>query len=269
MKLGCQEHLLPGDSLIEKWEFCRAVGFAGIELLGQGNFAFRERLPELRQARAASVVMPSVCVQMDHFIGDFDADRRRDAIENMKVLLSVIAEAGGYGAITPASYGMFSRRLPPFTPPRSEQEDREVLLEALHALGAHAAQEGVVLLLEPLNRYEDHMVNRLEQAIDLCQAVGLPAVRVMGDLYHMNIEERDSPAAIRQARDYLRHVHVSDSNRHEPGAGHVDFLAAFRALKQIDFDGFMTIECRLSDEPTRALTESARYMHTLLAQVAQ
>lgn len=266
MKLGCQEHLLPGGSLIEKWAFCQAAGFDGIELLGQGDFRFRERLPELQQARAAGVVLPSVCVQMDHFIGDFDAERRRDAIQNMKSLLSVIAEVGGYGAVTPASYGMFSRRLPPFVPPRSEEDDRAVLIEGLRALGEHAANEGVLVLLEPLNRYEDHMINTLAQAIDLCSAVDLPSVRVMGDIYHMNIEERELPTAIEQARDYLRHVHVSDSNRHEPGAGHTDFLSVFRALKRINFGGFMCIECRLSGDAETTLTASARYMRSLLAQ---
>ncbi|NTU83429.1 MAG: sugar phosphate isomerase/epimerase, partial [Chloroflexales bacterium] len=194
MRLACQEHLLPGDTLEQRWAFCQAAGFDGIELLGRGGLAFRERLPELRAARAAGVVMPSVCVQMDHFIGDFDRARRQDAIENMRSLLAVIAEAGGYGAITPAAYGMFSRRLPPFEPPRGPEEDRAVLLEGLHALGDHAAREGVLVLLEPLNRYEDHMVNTLEQAAGLCAAVGLPSVRVMADLYHMNIEERDTPA---------------------------------------------------------------------------
>jgi sugar phosphate isomerase/epimerase len=268
MKFGCQEHLLPGASLIEKWDVCQRIGFDGIELLGQGDFRFRERLPELRSARAAGVTLPSVCVQMDHFIGDFDADRRRDAIANMKSLLSVIAEIGGYGAITPAAYGMFSRRLPPFTPPRSAEDDRAVLLEGLHALGEHAAREGVLVLLEPLNRYEDHMVNTLAQAIELCQAVDLPAVRVMADTYHMNIEERAIPAAIVEAHAYLRHVHLSDSNRHEPGAGHLDFRATLRALAEIAFGGFMTIECRLSDEPERALSAAARFIRSLLAEVA-
>jgi hypothetical protein len=72
--------------------------------------------------------MPSVCVIMDHFSGDFDPLKRRDAIENMKSLLSVIAEIGGYGAITPAAFGLFSRALPPFQPPRSAEDDRKVLI---------------------------------------------------------------------------------------------------------------------------------------------
>jgi sugar phosphate isomerase/epimerase len=265
MKLACQEHLLPGATLEEKWDFCARVGFDGIELLGGGAFAFRERLPELRRARAAGVVMPTVCVQMRHFIGDFDRERRRDAIANMQSLLSVIAELGGYGAITPAAYGMFSRRLPPFEPPRTPEDDRAVLLEGLRVLGEHAAREGALLLLEPLNRYEDHMVNTLQQAAELCRAVGLRSLAVMGDLYHMNIEERSTPAAIVEAGPLLRHVHLSDSNRHQPGVGHVDFPAAFRALRQIGFDAFMAIECRLAGAPEQALPEAARYLRGALA----
>ena len=69
---------------------------------------------------------------MDHFIGDFDPDRRASAVEGMKALLEVIVEAGGYGAITPAAYGLFSRALPPFTPPR-RPEDRQVLLSSAPA----------------------------------------------------------------------------------------------------------------------------------------
>ena len=92
----------------------------------------------------------------------------------MKSLLSTIGAIGGRGAVTPASYGLFSARLPPFTPPRSAEDDRKVLLEGLHQLGEHAAREGVLVLLEPLNRYEDHMLNRLEQAVSLCSRAGQP-----------------------------------------------------------------------------------------------
>jgi sugar phosphate isomerase/epimerase len=139
VRLACQEHLIPGSDLPIKYDFIRSAGFDGIELRGAGGLGFRRRLPELRAARKVGVELPTVCVMMDHFIGDFDAERRRDALLNMKSQLSVIAELGGYGAITPAAYGMFSRRLPPFTPPRSPAEDRAVLLEALGELGRHAA----------------------------------------------------------------------------------------------------------------------------------
>lgn len=265
MQLACQEQLIPGRSLIEKWDFLQRIGFAAIELQGHGDFRFRERLPELRAARAAGVVFSSVCVIMDHFIGDFDAAKRRDAIENMKSLLSVIAEVGGRGAITPAAYGMFSRRLPPFEPPRSPEEDRAVLIAGLTELGEHAMREGVEVFFEPLNRYEDHMVNTLAQAVEICRAVDLPSVRVMADLFHMGIEERDPAESIIVAGDYVRHVHLADSNRMEPGAGHTDFRSAFAALWRIGFDGYLALECRLTGDPAETLSQTARFLWSILA----
>jgi sugar phosphate isomerase/epimerase len=263
MKLSCQEHLVPGRDLVAKWASLQSWGYDGIELHGHGDFAFRARFEELRAARRAGAVMPTVCVIMDHFIGDFDAARRADALENMKSLLSVIADIEGEGAITPASYGMFSRRLPPYEPPRTEAEDRSVLLEGLSALGTHAAREGVKLYLEPLNRYEDHMVNSLAQAVELCDEVGLDSLQVMGDFFHMNVEEDDPPASLRAAGERLGHVHLADSNRAHPGTGHVDFGAALATLEDIGFEGYMALECGLRGDPEAVLPEVAGFLRSL------
>ncbi|MGQ4426114.1 sugar phosphate isomerase/epimerase, partial [Streptomyces violaceoruber] len=127
LKTAVQEQLLPGETLQAKWDFAQQAGYDAIELRGKGDFHFASRREELRQARRDGVVMPTVCVDMLHFLGAFDEDLRRDAVAQMKSQLTVIAEIGGVGAQTPASYGMFSRRLPPFEPPRTEEEDREVL----------------------------------------------------------------------------------------------------------------------------------------------
>ena len=268
MRLACQEQHIPGATLIEKWDFCRRHGFDGIELRGADGFRFRERLPELHAARRAGVVLPSVCPATDHFIGDFDHERRRDAVAQMRSLLSVMAAIGGRGAMTPASWGMFSRRLPPFEPPRSPAEDREVLVETLAELGAHAEREGVVLWLEPLNRYEDHMVNRLEQAVELARASGSPAVQIVGDLYHMNIEEADPPAAIRAVGPLLTHVQIGDSNRLQPGAGHLDFAGALTALRDVGYDGWLAMECGIDGDPHTVLPEVAAFMRRHLAAVS-
>lgn len=253
LKLACQEQLLPGDTLQAKWEFAQAAGYDAIELRGRGDLHFQGRLPELRAALADGVVMPTVCVDMLHFFGAFDTERRRDAVAQMKSQLSVIAEIGGLGAQTPASYGMFSRRLPPFEPPRSEAEDREVLLAGLTELGEHARAEGVALFLEPLNRYEDHMVNRLEQAVELIREVGLDSVRIGIDSYHMNIEETDPAAAITEAAPYIGHAQVSDSNRFQPGAGHLDWPVWLGALEAAGYDGYLAAECRLTGDPEQAV----------------
>jgi sugar phosphate isomerase/epimerase len=262
VKLSCQEHLLPGDSILEKWEFASTAGFDGIELRGTRDW--RERLDDLRTARDRDVVFSSVCLIDNRFIGDFDIERRHEAVEHMKVLLSGIAELGGAGAITPAAYGLASKRLPPFEIPRTEEEDRRVLLDALEELGELADTEGVLVLLEPLNRYEDHMLNRLEGAVELSKAAGRDSVKVMGDLFHMNIEEDDPAESIRRAEGYLAHVHLADSNRAHPGAGHNDFASAFGALRHIGFDGYLALECTIRGDAKRELPQVARRLRSLM-----
>jgi sugar phosphate isomerase/epimerase len=264
MRLSCQENLIPGDNLVAKWEFVSAAGFDAIELHGHGDFGFQQRLPELLDAKDAGAVMPTVCVIMDHFIGDFDASRRRDAIDNMKSLLSVIAEIGGRGAITPAAYGLFSKSLPPYRPPRSPEEDRAVLTDALAELGEHAELVGVSVFVEPLNRYEDYMINRVEQAVELCRHVGHASLKVMGDFFHMNIEETDIAQTIRDAAEQLAHVHLSDSNRKQPGAGHLDFGPGLRALQDVGYDGDLALECRMDGDPAEELPRVARYVRSLI-----
>ena len=140
VRLAVQEQYLRGETMIEKWQHAQALGFDAIELRGAGEGRFAARLPELREAAAAGVPMPTVCVEMLHFVGDFDAAKRRDAIEQMKAQLSVMAEIGGRLAMTPASYGMFSTRLPPFVSPRSVADDHAVLIEGFGELAAHAEQ---------------------------------------------------------------------------------------------------------------------------------
>jgi sugar phosphate isomerase/epimerase len=265
IRLACQEQLLPAVGLVEKYALARTLGFDAIELRGRGDLAFAARLPELRRARAAGVPMPTVCVEMDHFIGDFDRERAADALANLRSQLSVIAEIGGIGAMTPAAWGMFSRRLPPFEPPRSAAADRQVLVDALGRLGEHAHREGVTLFLEPLNRYEDHMVNRLDEAVALCVAVGSPAVRVVGDFFHMNIEEDDPHRALRAAAAHLGHLQVSDSNRYQPGAGHLDWPALLGTVTDLGYTGHLALECRLRGEPRAALRAAAGVLRAALA----
>jgi len=254
LKLAVQENLIPGENLVQKWEVIRTIGYDGIEL--RGSAGMRERLPELHAAGAAGAVFSSICVISDRFIGDFDADRRAEALAMMMELCDVAAEVGARGVVTPAAYGMHSNRLPPFTAPRTSAEDREVLLDMLGRLGRHAEQRGVLVLFEPLNRYEDHMVNTLAQGAELCRATGLPSVRLMADLFHMNIEEADLGQALRAAGDMVAHIHLADSSRLEPGTGHTDFEAAFGALTAIGFDGWGAMECRLSREPETTLQEA-------------
>lgn len=246
MRILVQEQYLPGPTATDRFEQALALGFDGLELRCRGGFSFRRRLDELRAARRAGAVMPTACEEMTHFVGAFDPELRADALAQVKSHLSVMAEIGGRGVLTPASWGMWSNRLPPFDPPRSPEEDHEVLCDSFGRLAEHAASEGVVIMLEPLNRYEDHMINRLEQAVALIEEVGSPSFRLVADTFHMNIEEADPAAALERAMPYLAHVQASDTNRLEPGAGHLDWPLMLRALTDHGYEGDIALESRLS-----------------------
>jgi sugar phosphate isomerase/epimerase len=245
-QITVQEQHVPGETLEQKFETALGWGFDGIELRSRGDFHFAGRLPELKRAAAAGVVMPTTCVEMSHFIGAFDRDLREDAITQLSSQLSVMAEIGGIGVMTPGSYGMFSRRLPPFEPPRTPEQDHAILVDALGRLGEHAEAEGVELFLEPLNRYEDYLVNTMADAAALIREVGSPAVRIVADTYHMNIEEADPAAALLEVAPYIGHLQASDSNRLEPGAGHVDWALFGATVQAIGYERSIAIESRLS-----------------------
>ena len=260
--LAIQEQLPPGETLAERLAVARGAGFDGLELLD----ADRSRAPELEPLLHDGARFPTACPALGGWLADFDGERRRRALDGLRRQLEGVAALGGSGVVTPAAWGMFTRRLPPFVePPRTPEEDREVLLEGLAEAGEHAAAEGVVLLFEPLNRYEDHMVNTLGQGAELIAATGSRGVRLLADTYHMNLEEDDLCAALRAAAGVLGAVHLSDSNRHQPGTGHVAFARVLETLAEVGFDGVLSVECRLRGDPGDAVEGAGRYLRGLLA----
>jgi sugar phosphate isomerase/epimerase len=86
----------------------------------------------------------------------------------------------------------------------------------------------------------------------------------MGDLFHMNIEEDDPGESIRRADGYLAHVHLADSNRAQPGAGHNDFASAFGALREIGFDGYLAMECGIRGGAEMVLPQVVRHLRSLM-----
>lgn len=117
-----------------------------------------------------------------------------------------------------------------------------ISIESIRQGGEYAASPRIDLALEPWNRYETYFLNRLEQAVELWRATELEHGGVMGDTFHMNIEEASIPDAFRAAGGLLGHVHLADSNRAVAGRGHTDFRPILRALGDIDFRGYLSFE---------------------------
>jgi sugar phosphate isomerase/epimerase len=116
------------------------------------------------------------------------------------------------------------------------------LAEALADLGAHAARHGVPLLYEPLNRYETNLLNRQLEAAHFLESRQIPNVRLLCDLFHMNIEEVSNAATLRACGRHVGHVHFADSNRQAIGFGHTETASVVAALKAIGFTGYLSGE---------------------------
>jgi sugar phosphate isomerase/epimerase len=124
---------------------------------------------------------------------------------------------------------------------------------ALFKLDEHASDLGTTLLYEPLNRYETNLVNTLADGVALLGGIGARNVKLLADLFHMNIEEVNLPDALRKAGAHVGHVHFADSNRKAAGLGHTDFGAVVRALRDIGYEGYLSAEVfPLPDSDTAA-----------------
>jgi sugar phosphate isomerase/epimerase len=157
--------------------------------------------------------------------------------------------------------------LPDLSPLASGGElEFDLLLAQLRDLVPAAQAAGVSLFLEPLNRYEAYIVNRVEQGAAIAAEVG-PEIGVMADFFHMNIEEADIAASIRANAPHIVYVHVADSNRLQPGRGHLDFRPGFRALKEIGYDGPLAIECRVDGPYDEAIRKAVQLIRREWAAV--
>ena len=115
-------------------------------------------------------------------------------------------------------------------------------VEAAREVGDYAGECGVRIAVEPWNRYETYLINRMDQAVAFVDEVARPSVGVMADTFHMAIEEPDIAAAIHRAGARLTHVHLADSNRAAPGYGHTDFRPILAAITDVGYDGWISYE---------------------------
>ena len=156
-----------------------------------------------------------------------------------------VAVACGADLVGGPLYGsplVFAGRAPrPFDPAQRAERVARVV-EGLQQAGAYAAQHGVRLAIEPLNRFETDFCNTGRQAMQLAALVNRPAVGVMLDTFHMNMEENDMGEALRQAAPRLLHVQANENHRGFLGTGHIDWTGFCRALHAIEYPGAITLE---------------------------
>jgi sugar phosphate isomerase/epimerase len=265
MKLSCQEGLVPGTTFAEKLRNLEAYGFEGVELNG-GALNDPAGMAERKAAlRDSPIRASSICGGCPAELVHPDPKRRQACADALKRHLDYAAELGAVGPITVPIFNG-NERVPDLSPWKTRaQVEKELLLAMLHSLAPHAEQAGTAILLEPLNRYEANCLPQQKHGAEIVRALNSAGVRLMSDVFHMHIEEPNSPATLREVGDSIGHIHLADNTRKEPGSGDIDFRAIMAALKEVGFTGYMAFECGLSGPAAEALPRSAAYLKTCMA----
>lgn len=155
------------------------------------------------------------------------------------------AAAIGAEALSGVIYGGIGERSG--QPPTTGELDN--VARALTAAAAHAKSLGLSLGIEPVNRYESHLLNTGWQAVAMVERIGADNLFVHLDTYHMNIEEKGIAQGILDAREHLRYIHLSESDRGTPGAGTVPWDEVFATLKAVGFRGGLAMESFIDMPP--------------------
>jgi D-psicose/D-tagatose/L-ribulose 3-epimerase len=125
---------------------------------------------------------------------------------------------------------------------RRTQDEWNWAVECYQALGSTLQSHGMTVAIEPLNRFETYFLNTAADAVKLAASIDHPNVGILFDTFHANIEEKDVVAALRTVAPYLRHLHACENDRGTPGTGHTDWQGVFQAIRELRYDGWVTIE---------------------------
>ena len=262
VKLAIQENLLPGETFSEKLSNAEKFGFEGVEVWGR---KLPERAEEIRKSIETSKLrISTICSGYPGDLLGAESSERKTAIEGIKKLLKICAELRGVGVITVPTFR--EPKIPDLYPwqPDVKEIEKQILIEECKILGRYAEDVGSYVILEPINRYETHFMNTLRQAIEICKTVNMEKVKMMADFFHMNIEEADISESLKEASEYLVHIHLADSNRMLPGYGHTDFEGPLKVLKGIGYKKFMALECRVPGNPFKTIPESVKYLRKFM-----
>jgi len=230
---------IAGDEPVEEsFKRLKKYKYDGIELTADANSVDQDRIKKMLEKY--NMVCTSFC-------GIFPPERNlcsndpviaENAVQYIRDNVDYAARVGApYMIVVPSPIG--ATVLPEGL---SYGEAWKNAVRNIRAAANYAAEAGVKLAIEAVNRYETFLVNTIDKAVALAREINHPAVGIMADLFHMSIEEGNLGAAIRKAAPYLMHVHIADNTREAAGFGCTDFKEVLYVLRDIGYEGPLTME---------------------------
>lgn len=268
MKFGMNLFLWTDDmheDILPLLENLKEIGFDGVEVplfdLDIDKWkTWAKHLDDLGLERTAV----TVCNEEANPISQDPASRIK-AVETLNQTLECCQALGAYALLGPlhSGLGVFSGKAP-------SQQEWDWAVENLKTVSQQAAACGVLLGIEWLNRFETYFLTCTADAVKFVREIDHPSCRLMYDTFHAHIEEKDIARAIRSCADHLILVHTSENDRSTPGKGGVNWKTTFDTLKEINYDGWLTIEAfGQSLEDLAAATKIWRRMYDSEEQLAR
>ena len=196
---------------------------------------------KVKDAIKASGLRPIVCGAFGpgRDLTSEDPAQRKGSLDYIKATLK-LCEKWGAKVLPGPMYSAVGKRR--HISPEQKKIEWDLAVKGLKKAGAMAADHGVVLAVEPLNRFETDLINTCEQCLKLVNEVGHNSVRIHLDTFHMNIEEKTIYEAVILAGKKLAHIHACENDRGAPGTGHIDWKGLAKGLKEINYSGDAVIE---------------------------
>lgn len=233
LKLSSQFGIIPGKSEEEKMAKMAEWGFEAVE---PWSGVVDKAADFKKEADKAGLAVSVICYGSTN--GDIVSDvveKRAGGIDNVKKAIEAAGVLGASGVIyVPAFNGQTKL---------TNQDIRKVLLDTLPGLGDFAVEHNTTLIMEPLNRHEAFFLRQVADAASIARDCKSPGVCVMGDFYHMTIEETSDMGAFISGGDKVKHVHLAGRIRKLPGQDDKRYVDGFRGLKMIGYDGYCSFEC--------------------------
>ena len=250
LKLSSQLRIIPGKDLAEKLAMMEKWGFDGVEL--GGDIVGKEKKYE-DAVKKTNLKVSAICWGSHN--GDLVSDvveKRAGGVEALKCVLTAAGALGSTGVVfVPAFNGQTKL---------NNQEIRKVLVDTLPAIGDHAVKAGTRLLMEPLNRREAFFLRQVADAASIARDCQSPGIGVMGDFYHMAVEETSDLGAFISGGPDVHHVHLASRTRVLPGQDDRRFVDGFRGLKWIGYRDYCSYECSVRGDAREEIPKSMAFL---------
>ena len=258
LKLTSQVWLIPGRDLSEKLATMEKWGFDGVEL---GNDIVGNEKKFEDAIKQTKLKVSAICGAYGTANGDLVSDvksKRAPALEAIKRALTSAGALGSTGVIyVPAFNGQTNL---------SNQEIRKILVDVLPGIGEHAVKAGTRLVMEPLNRGEAFFLRLVADGAAIARDCKSPGIGVMGDFYHMYIEETSDLGAFISGGSYVHHAHLASRVRVMPGQDERQFVDGFRGLQWIGFQDYCSFECGVRGKPEEEFPKSIAFLRNQWAK---